>query len=120
MYDYQCVFVLATGQPIKFPTYYTKKSFVKNHLPEIGLKNQKQLRTSLNNVLSYFLGISNCLAHDDDDDNDDKNHGKIYENFKKILGTFLESLKASTTQDLVRIASARGLPVLHCLVGDAY
>ena len=29
----------------------------------------------LENFLSYFLGISNCLAHDDD--NDDKNHGKI-------------------------------------------
>jgi len=36
---YQWVFVLATGQPIKFPTYYTKKSFVNKHLPEISLKN---------------------------------------------------------------------------------
>jgi len=31
---YQWVFVLGTGQPIKFPTYYTKK-IVKKHLPEI-------------------------------------------------------------------------------------
>jgi len=28
---YQRVFVLATGQPIKFPTYYTKNG--KKHLP---------------------------------------------------------------------------------------
>ena len=30
----------------------------------------------LKNFLSYFLGTSNSLAHDDDD-NDDKNHDKI-------------------------------------------
>ena len=30
----------------------------------------------LKNFLSYFLGISNSLAHDDDDD-DDKKYGKI-------------------------------------------
>jgi len=47
---YQWVFVLATGQPIKFPTYYTKKSFVKKHLPEIGLKNYKELRTFSENI----------------------------------------------------------------------
>ena len=72
---YQWVFVLATGQPIKFPTYRTKKSFVKKHLPEIGLKIRKSWEYWLKNFLSHFLGISNSLAHDDD--NDDKNYSKI-------------------------------------------
>ena len=79
---YQWVFVLSTGQPIKFRTYYTKKKFCQEtparNRPE-KLERAKNIFWEywLNNFLSYFLGISNCLAHDDDDDNDDKNHGKI-------------------------------------------
>jgi len=85
---YQWVFVLATGQPIKFPTYYTKKKFCQEtparNRPE-KLERAKNIfwEDWLKNFLSYFLGrpISNCLVHDDDDDddddNDDKNHGKI-------------------------------------------
>jgi len=45
---------------------------------------------------------------------------KTTANFRKNLRKSNERFwNRSETQDLVRIASVRGLPVLHCLVGDA-
>jgi len=82
---YQWVFVLATGQPIKFPTYNTKKlsrntyqkwvEFEINnnnnntvrhcwYWPSVNLEIAKNIFWEywLKNFLSYFLGIWNSLA----------------------------------------------------------
>jgi len=79
---YQWGFVLATGQPIKFPTYYTKKKFCQETPARIRPEKLERAKNIfgeywLKNFLSYFLGISNSLAHDYDDDDDEKNHSKI-------------------------------------------
>ena len=63
---YQGVFVLATGQPIKFRTYYRKKfcqEIPARNTPE-KLERAKNMfwEYGLKNFLSYFLGISNSLA----------------------------------------------------------
>ena len=74
-------FCLSNGTANEIPDLLYKKKFCQ----ETPARNRpEKLETAknifweywLNNFLSYFLGISNCLAHDDDD-NDDKNHGKI-------------------------------------------
>ena len=71
---YQWVFVLATGQLIKF----CQETPARNRPEQLETAKNIFWEYWLNNFLSYFfLGISNCLAHDDHDDNDDKNHGKI-------------------------------------------